>query len=86
MPPMTKARLAAIEQSSYQGSRESELAREIRRCWKTLAERRRAIPDTWLDPLLTGPDAVLPMGGTYDGKDIERLLSAIRARFLELEA
>jgi hypothetical protein len=37
------------------------------------------IPTNWLDPMLTGPSAVLK-GYDYKGPDIERLLNAIRAR------
>jgi hypothetical protein len=37
------------------------------------------IPTTWLDPLLTGPGAVLD-GYTYTPKDIERLLLALKER------
>lgn len=37
----------------------------------------KAIPSNWLDPLLSGPDAVIkPMSGV----GIERLLNAIRER------
>jgi hypothetical protein len=40
-----------------------------------------AIPTSWLDSLLTGPDAVLHgKGGTWGCPDIERLLSAIKER------
>ena len=38
-----------------------------------------AIPTNWLDPLLTGKNAVIG-NPPYDCKDIERLLSAIRVR------
>lgn len=37
------------------------------------------VPTSWLDPLLTGPDAVLE-GYVYGPKDIERLLLAVKAR------
>jgi hypothetical protein len=37
------------------------------------------IPTSWLDPLLTGPCAVIGMP-PYDCRDIERLLNAIRKR------
>jgi hypothetical protein len=40
----------------------------------------KAIPDTWLDPLLTGPENVLPRTDTFTPKDVERLLHAVRAR------
>jgi hypothetical protein len=41
-----------------------------------------AVPTTWLDPLLSGPNAVLPEGGVYNGKHIERLLTAINKRLV----
>jgi hypothetical protein len=37
------------------------------------------IPTNWLDPLLTGPKAVIGRP-PYDCRDIERLLGAIRKR------
>ena len=40
---------------------------------------RAAIPNNWLDPLLSGPKAVIGMP-PYDCRDIESLLNAIRAR------
>lgn len=47
-------------------------------------ERRRlvaCVPDSWLDSLLTGPDAVLTGApGTWACPDIENLLRAIRER------
>jgi hypothetical protein len=46
-------------------------------------EQERAankVPDSWVDPLLTGPDAVLKGFGPWAGPDIERLLNAIQAR------
>lgn len=39
-----------------------------------------AIPSNWCDPLLTGPNAVLPKGYSYTPADVERLLNAIRER------
>ncbi len=41
-----------------------------------------AIPTNWLDPLLTGPEAVV--GQSLTNKDIERLTLAIRKRVEEL--
>lgn len=43
------------------------------------------VPTTWLDPLLTGPDKVLPDGNTYGPQDIERLLRAVKKRISEAE-
>lgn len=40
---------------------------------------RDAIPRSWLDPLLTGPKAVIG-SPPYTCSDIERLLNAIRER------
>lgn len=40
---------------------------------------REAVPNSWLDPLLTGPKAVLGKP-PYDCRDIERLLNAVRER------
>lgn len=42
------------------------------------------IPTTWLDPLLTGKDKVIGEH-PYNGKDIERLLSALKKRIEEYE-
>lgn len=39
---------------------------------------RKAVPESWLDPLLTGPNRVI--GDKSFGPDIESLLNAIRAR------
>lgn len=52
----------------------------------TKGERRIAedllgcIPTNWCDPILTGPDKVLPSTQPYRSDDIERLLLAIRDR------
>lgn len=43
-----------------------------------------AIPTNWLDSLLTGPDAALRAGYSYNGDDIERLLRAVRDRIAAL--
>ena len=47
----------------------------------TKLERRilNAIPGSWFDPLLTGPDAVIG-NPPYSCKDIENLLLAIRRK------
>lgn len=44
-----------------------------------LGEVINEIPSNWLDPLLTGEDAVIGKA-PYSGQDIERLLSAIKKR------
>lgn len=41
------------------------------------------IPTSWLDQLLTGPDAVLKGTGPWGCPDIERLLLAIKKRISE---
>lgn len=41
------------------------------------------VPTTWLDPMLTGPNAVI-VRYPYTGDDIERLLAAIRDRITAL--
>jgi hypothetical protein len=45
----------------------------------TISAEVACVPTTWLDPLLTGPDAVIGKP-PYGCPDIERLLSAIRSR------
>ena len=41
------------------------------------------VPTTWLDPLLTGKDKILPDGYSYNPQDIENLLRAIKLRVKE---
>jgi len=43
-----------------------------------------AMPTNWCDSLLTGDKAVLPKGGAYGNRDIEKLLLAIRDRVLAM--
>ena len=45
-----------------------------------------AIPGNWCDPMLTGPNAVLPKDQSYKPKEIERLLNAVRQRIEALPA
>ena len=50
-------------------------------------EKRRMselVPTNWLDPLLTGPEAVI-RGHHFDCQDIERLLRALKKRIEEAE-
>lgn len=48
---------------------------------KVAEDMLHCIPTNWVDPLLTGDDAVLSKTvGQYDCQDIERLLLAIRKR------
>lgn len=48
---------------------------------EAIAEAADKIPTTWLDPLLSGPNAVLQGSGPWGCPDIERLLKAIKERF-----
>lgn len=50
-----------------------------------LAEAARLVPTNWIDPLLTGPDAVIG-NGTADGRQIEALLRGIQDRIRALGA
>jgi len=43
------------------------------------------VPTSWLDPLLTGPDAALKGPGPWGCPDIENLLRAVRKRVQSLE-
>jgi hypothetical protein len=45
------------------------------------------VPDTWLDPLLSGPNSPLrnKQGGTWGCPEIEALLNGIRARIRAAE-
>lgn len=47
-----------------------------------LREIADVIPTNWVDPLLTGPAAVIS-NQPYTCKDIERLLLAVRVRVLD---
>ena len=40
----------------------------------------KEIPDSWLDPLLTGPSKVVPGTGVFNCKDLETLLNGIGSR------
>jgi hypothetical protein len=42
------------------------------------------VPTNWLDPLLTGPDAVL-RGTKFNCQDIERLMLAVKERIRSAE-
>lgn len=54
-----------------------------RRKHKLLSE---LIPDSWLDPLLTGSNAVLKGNGPWGCPDIERLLLAVKDRVMRAES
>lgn len=52
---------------------------------KAIQECADQVPTTWLDGLLTGPDAVLQgSGGTWGCPEIEALCRGIKARILKL--
>jgi len=39
-----------------------------------------AIPNSWLDPMLTGPDRLLPTDRPASNRDIEKMFQAIKTR------
>ncbi len=46
----------------------------------------KEVPENWLDPLLTGPQAVLKgNGGTWGCRDIEALLRGVQDRIRRLK-
>lgn len=63
---------------SYNEAREFEFENAQQQA--RIAELVKAIPTTWLDPLLTGRNKVLPEGYSYSTADIETLLSALKQR------
>lgn len=59
----------------------ADAARELIYLRDEVERLKAAVPTTWLDPLLTGPEAVLgTRGGQWGCPDIEKLLQAIRKR------
>lgn len=48
-------------------------------CGRLRVAAVKSIPTSWLDPMLSGPAAVIGLP-PYDCEDIERLLEAVRAR------
>ncbi len=73
-----EAALTASEQSL------AEANQRITTLKKALREAPHAVPTTWLDPLLTGPDRVLTNeSGNYNAKEIEELLRRLKARLQE---
>lgn len=92
-PPVSESRktlLRALEIVAKGEEPYSKVPKEVRQmCGETAAALRSdggsnqiadLIPNSWLDPLLSGPDAVLNGAGPYTGTDIENLLRAIRKR------
>jgi hypothetical protein len=61
---------------------EREQVKELRR---GLDEAAKAVPTNWLDPLLIGPDAVLPKDGAYNARHIEALLRGVQDRIRALK-
>jgi hypothetical protein len=61
----------------------TELAKQLRSARKRLEAAEKAVPTTWLDPLLSGPSAI---GGLdrCDGSVIEALLRAVKSRIAAL--
>jgi len=55
-------------------------------CSKPACSIADLVPTNWLDPLLTGPDKLLPDGYIYNPEDIEKLLHAIKSRIESAEA
>ena len=47
-------------------------------------ECANCVPTNWLDPLLSGPDKVIPDG--FDNRVVENLLKAVAARIREMRA
>ena len=52
---------------------------------EALEEAEKVVPANWLDPLLTGPNAILQGHGPWGCPDIERLLQALRAAIRALK-
>lgn len=48
-----------------------------------IEECAKAVPTTWLDPILSGPDSVR---GTFDCPSTERLLGAVAERIRALKS
>lgn len=54
--------------------------------WVKRSEVLAQIPTSWLDPLLSGPNRVLPKDGSYSPGEIEKLLLVIRAHVEKIPA
>lgn len=68
--------------SADSGDELSNLKAQVAEREGEIAELIESIPTTWLDPLLTGPESVLPDGYKYCPQDIENLLRALKKRLL----
>jgi hypothetical protein len=64
----------------------AEARAEVARLTAQVEGLTAAVPATWLDPLLSGDEKVLPGQGPWGCPDIERLLNAIRERLRKLAA
>lgn len=74
----SKLKLGANERAKARSQQRVVRERIVREC----AEQ---VPTTWLDNLLTGPNAVLKgNGGTWDCPEIEAVCKGIKARILAL--
>jgi hypothetical protein len=85
LPEDMRAYVAAIETNADPAGmvRENVVARDALRAMQAEVARLRAfaekVPTSWLDPLLTGPTAIIGKP-PYNCRDIEKLLRAIAAR------
>lgn len=61
-------------------SRTASKARATRNTADSVRRALGAFPTNWVDPLLTGPEAILPRGNAFACRDIERLLWAVSER------
>lgn len=81
MSPKTEIETLAAELRAHQVY--GAITEEALRAWADRLDQIAAglptIPTNWLDPLLTGPDAVIG-NPPYNCRDIERLLRAIHLR------
>jgi hypothetical protein len=80
-PKTARELIRADHEVGELGSAESEALRDRAEVAfePMLAALEQSVPTSWLDPLLTGPSAVIGEG-PYTCTDIERLLNAIRLR------
>lgn len=66
---------------------DSPTASKVRKPLATLVSRTaaiKAVPNNWLDSLLSGPDAVIGNWSAFTCDDIERICDGIRRRMAAL--
>ena len=87
------ARLARKGCHDLWGSGKDHLIDDCRTCWtiaaavrEALGKAEKVVPANWLDPLLTGPNAILQGHGPWGCPDIERLLQKIVAAIAALRS